>query len=154
MKRKHLIVVSLLASSTVFGQEVVSSAGETYTGTNGVIDFTLGEVVISTVSSTSNDITQGFHQTNWNFVGLDDFDPDFEANVYPNPMETTLNVSVSEFEDVHYELIDATGRIVQASALTEEITKIDVQNYVTGSYQLRLLKSNNELIKNFNLIKN
>ena len=62
MKRHTLVLFSLLATGTVSAQEVVSSQGDSYS--NGSIDFTLGEVIIATGTDGTNDLTQGFHQTN------------------------------------------------------------------------------------------
>lgn len=144
---------AVLSSFTTLGQSVVSSQGETYENATGSISFTVGEVVISTETNGSNDITQGFHQTNWNFVGLEDFDSNYEAVVYPNPTSDKLNLEVSSFENIRYAMYDATGRIVLASNLSDFITQINVQNLEPGSYQLQLLDDQNNQLKNFKLIK-
>ena len=75
MKRHTLVLFSLLATGSLSAQEVVSTQGDSYSNVSGSIDFTLGEVIIATESDGTNDLTQGFHQTNWNFVGLEDFAP-------------------------------------------------------------------------------
>jgi len=65
---KKLLLLGALALSTItYGQEVVSTQGDSYTNASGSIDFTIGEVVINTGTGGTNDLTQGFHQTNWNF---------------------------------------------------------------------------------------
>ena len=76
MKKKTLLVFSLLTTFASTAQEVVSTQGDSYSNTSGSIDFTVGEVVINTGTDGTNDLTQGFHQTNWNFVGLEDFAPE------------------------------------------------------------------------------
>lgn len=138
---------------TGFSQTVVSSSGESYSNGSGSIEFTIGEPVIETVSNGTVDITQGFHQTNWNFAGVDDFQPDFEAIVYPNPMQDQLMVKSPMFEGVLCRVYDATGRIVREVSLEGEITGINVQDFAPGAYQLTLLDANATQIKTFNLIK-
>jgi len=153
MKKTHVLLFSLFATTTTFSQEVISSQGDTYTGASGVVDFTLGEVVINTVSTANNDVTQGFHQTYWNFAGVENLDPDFEASVYPNPMETQLTVTVANYTSVRYEMFDASGKIVCSANLTDEITQIEVIDFAPGSYQLSLIGQDDQILKNFKLIK-
>ena len=73
---KKLLLLGLLLPAVSFGQEVISSQGDSYSNASGSVDFTIGEVVIATGTDGNNDLTQGFHQTNWNFVGLEDHNPD------------------------------------------------------------------------------
>ena len=69
--KKLLLLGAIALSLNSLGQEVVSTQGDSYTNASGSIDFTIGEVVINTVTDGTNDLTQGFHQTNWNFLGVD-----------------------------------------------------------------------------------
>ena len=68
--KKLLLLGAIALSLNSLGQEVVSTQGDSYTNASGSIDFTIGEVVINTVTDGTNDLTQGFHQTNWNFLGF------------------------------------------------------------------------------------
>jgi hypothetical protein len=70
MKKITFVLFSLFATLSVSAQEVVATQGDSYTNARANIDFTLGEVIIATGTDGNNDLTQGFHQTNWNFVGL------------------------------------------------------------------------------------
>lgn len=151
---KHTIALcSVLGSFAVMGQSVVSSQGETYETTTGSISFTVGEVVIDTGTDGTNDLTQGFHQTNWNFLELEDSDVSFEANVYPNPTSDILNIEVGQFDEVQFALIDASGRIIQKGNLTDFITQIDVKQLEPGSYHVQLSDAQNNQLKNFKLLK-
>ncbi|NVK63273.1 MAG: T9SS type A sorting domain-containing protein [Flavobacteriales bacterium] len=154
MIKQSIVVCSILASFTSVGQTVVSTQGDSYETATGSVSFTIGEVVIDTGTDGSTNLTQGFHQTNWNFIGLDDHDVDYVANIYPNPTSDILNVEVIKFENVSYAMYDATGRIVAMGDLSDLITQIDVQNLESGSYQLELSDEQNERLKTFKLIKN
>ena len=70
MKKNTLVLFSLLTTLSVSAQEVVATQGDSYSNASGNIDFTIGEVVINTGTDGTNDLTQGFHQTNWNFLGV------------------------------------------------------------------------------------
>jgi phosphoribulokinase len=150
---KNLLVFGLLPiMNNIHSQEVVSTQGETYSSPNAIIDFTVGEVVINTVSDGTNNITQGFHQTNWNFVGLENHTPSFEAIIFPNPTSEVLNIRASAFENVTYTLYDAQGKLIVKDKLTAEQTLIPVSQLATGSYSITLNNPTQNL-KTFKLIK-
>jgi hypothetical protein len=153
MKKKALIAFSLIVgSTTAFGQEVISTQGDSYSNSSGSIDFTIGEVVINTGTNGTNDITQGFHQTMWNFVGIEDFDADFVVSIFPNPTQDVLTIRATAFEDVTFVLTDATGRIVMRDVLSGELTPLDVSSFEMGTYNLSLEKVSSTL-KTIRLIK-
>ena len=150
---KNLLLFGALALSlNSLGQEVVSTQGDSYTNANGSIDFTIGEVVINTVTDGTNDLTQGFHQTNWNFLGVEDFAPNYEAIVFPNPTEDVLNIRTSAFENVTYTLYDAQGKLVMQDKLSVEQTPIQVSQLAPGSYSITL-NNETQILKTFKLIK-
>ncbi|MEY3237371.1 MAG: hypothetical protein RI883_1472 [Bacteroidota bacterium] len=152
MKKKTLVFVSLLSTLSLSAQEVISSQGETYSNTNGSIDFTVGEVVINTGTNGTNDLTQGFHQTNWNFLGVENHVANYEAIIFPNPTEDILNIKTSKFENVTYTLYDAQGKLVLQDKISSELTALQVGHLAPGSYSLTL---NNDTLnlKTFKLVK-
>ena len=104
MKKYTFVLFLLFATLFVKAQEVISSQGDTYTNVSGNIDFTIGEVITFTGSNVENQLTQGFHQTNWSFVSIKDHVPSFNALIFPNPTEDFLNIQASVFEMVSYSL--------------------------------------------------
>ncbi len=152
IKRQTLVLFSLFATLTVSAQEVVSTQGDSYSNASGNIDFTIGEVIINTGTDGSNDLTQGFHQTNWNFVGLEDHSPNYEATIFPNPTSEVLNIRTSAFENVTYSLYDAQGKLVMQDMLSAEQTPIQVSQLVPGAYSLTL-NNQTQNLKTFKLVK-
>lgn len=138
MKKIKILFFSLLTSISVSAQEVVSTQGESYSNASANIDFTIGEVIINTATDGTNDITQGFHQTNWNFLGVDDFAPEFEVTIFPNPTSDVLNIKTCTFENVTYTLYDAQGKLVLQDKLSAEQTSIQVSHLAPGAYSLVL----------------
>jgi hypothetical protein len=152
IKKQIFLFATFFATFAATAQEVVSSQGQTYSNANGSIDFTVGEVIINTGSNGTNDLTQGFHQTNWNFLGVEDFAPDYQATIFPNPTQDVLNIKTSVFENVTYTLYDAQGKRVMQNILSAKQTPIQASQLAPGSYSLTL---NNETqnLKTFKLIK-
>lgn len=152
MKKNTIVLFSLFAATSVSAQEVISTQGESYSNTSANINFTIGEVIINTGTDGTNDITQGFHQTNWNFLGLEDFAPNYEVTIFPNPTQNVLNIKTSSYENVTYTLYDAQGKLVMQNLLSSEQTPIQVSQLASGSYSLTLSNPQQQL-KTYKLIK-
>jgi hypothetical protein len=152
MMKKTLMLLSLLTTITLTAQEVIATQGDSYSNGNGSIDFTVGEVVINTGTDGTNDITQGFHQTNWYFLEIDDHSPALEVMIYPNPTSEVINIRTSEFEGASFALYDANGKIVLYDLLVAELTEIQVGTLLPGEYLLRIKKDDQKL-KTFKLVK-
>ena len=152
MKKNTLVLFSLFAGISVSAQEVVATQGDSYSNASANIDFTIGEVVINTGTDGTNDLTQGFHQTNWNFVGVEDHAPSYEAIIFPNPTEDVLNIRTSTFENVTYTLYDAQGKLVMQDILSAEQTPIQVSQLAPGNYSI-ILNNQTQNLKTFKLVK-
>jgi hypothetical protein len=152
MKKYTFVLFLLFATLFVKAQEVISSQGDTYTNVSGNIDFTIGEVITSTGSNVENQLTQGFHQTNWSFVSIKDHVPSFNALIFPNPTEDFLNIQASVFEMVSYSLYDEVGKLILKGVLSSEKTSLDVSKLQTGLYSL-ILNNPDNILKTFNIIK-
>jgi len=152
MKKQIFLFATFFAAFAATAQEVVSSQGETYSNANGSIDFTVGEVIINTGSNGTNDLTQGFHQTNWNFLGVQDFAPDFDVTIFPNPTSDVMNIKSTIYQNLSYSLYDAQGKLVLKNVLSETVTQIQVNLLAPGAYSLSISDKNGQL-KNFKLIK-
>ena len=152
MKKRTLVLFSLLSIVSASAQQVVSTQGDSYSNSSGSIDFTIGEVIISTGTDGTNDITQGFHQTNWNFVDVITHEPSYEASIYPNPTEELLYIRTSNFENVGYTLYDARGRLVDQGTLLDIVTPIRVHRLAPGAYSITL-NDHEQKLKTFKLIR-
>lgn len=152
MKKNTLVLISFFSVGVLSAQEVVSTQGDSYSSGVANIDFTIGEVVINTGSDGGNDLTQGFHQTNWTFVSVQDHVSNYEVDVYPNPTQNLLKIQTGNYDNVSYTLFDGQGRIVLQNQLTSDLTTIQVAHLATGTYTLRLNNKEKNL-KTFTLLK-
>ena len=152
MKNPLILLLFFSFSLALTAQEIISTQGHSYSNASGGIDFTIGEVVIFTGTNGINDHTQGFHQTNWNFVGMEDFAHDYDATIFPNPTEDALIIRTMTFANVSYTLYDAQGKLLLQDKLSAEQTAIQVSQLAPGSYSL-LLNNETQNLKTFKLIK-
>ena len=149
---KIQLLISVIFPLLGFGQEVISSQGNSYSNSNTNMDFTIGEVIINTETDGTHYMTQGFHQTNWFFAGLENHTPSYEAIIFPNPTEESLNIKTSTYKNVVYTLYDAQGKLVMQNELFEEQTSLQVSHLAPGKYSL-VLNNKTDKLKTFKLIK-
>ncbi len=154
MKKKTTLVLVLMLYGGIHAQEVISTQGDSYQGTNASIDYTIGEPIIFTGTDGSNSLTQGFHQTKWDYASIDIHNAEFEANVYPNPVENTLTIESEDFNGKNYAIYDATGRIVSEGDLENEKTQISATEWAPGSYSVVLSDNAQRKLRTVKLIKN
>lgn len=147
------LLISLNGYSQSAEPQIISSSGDHFNNGTIQISFTIGEPVVKTVSDGTNTLTQGFHQTNWSFVGLEDYTPSFNISVYPNPVQDELKIESKDFKGVIYQIYDAAGKIVLEGNLENEKTQINTENLAPATYSLVLRNSNESLLKIYKLVK-
>lgn len=154
MKKRMLLVGVFVSSLSLYAQEVISTQGDSYDNGVNTIDFTIGETVIETVSDGSNDVTQGFHQTNLTITNIEDLDVNFLVNIYPNPTSDFVNLTVEKYGGITYQIYDMGGRLVEEAILTSSTTNVNVSDYSKGTYMLTLTQPDKKKIKTYKIIKN
>lgn len=170
--KKTLCVFSVLVcihvSAQTSIQQVVGSAGNTISSSSGSISYTVGEPVVSTISSANNLITQGFQQPYYTVSGL--LDKEKEANgsfsVYPVPASDQLwfGYAFNEGGAIHVEVYDALGQKMDFS-LNEMyqsgkvVHAMDCTAFAAGNYFIRVTHTDanqlqNTISKQFQILKN
>lgn len=155
MKRIFIFIVLTLISSVLFSQEVVSSSGETKTVSGYEVSWTVGEIVIETVSSGANILTQGFHQSKLTITSVTKFDyPGIEMNVFPNPTSDNVNIHFNKLiENSSYSLFDMSGKLVEKKKINSTNTELSLKKYTSGQYILKLIRNTNQPLQTFKIIK-
>lgn len=154
MKQKTKLFFLLFFSASIHAQEVVSTQGESYQSSTVALDYTIGESVIFTGTDGTTTVTQGFHQSKWEYASTYSLDDDIEISVFPNPVNDHLTIEYKEFEDINYVVYDSQGKIVDDGSLNAEQTTLDAIDWATGGYTLILKNKNQVKIKSFKLVKN
>lgn len=151
------IVVSLSIKSNCLGQEVVSSAGDTFNAHERTLSWTIGEVITETIGN-DNSITQGFHQPNLTVTSIYMYKLlEREISLFPNPVMYELNISVNaESEEYNVVIFDDLGGVSYSKKLTlgNTPTLIDFNNYVQGVYFVRVVDLKGLVLQTFKIIKN
>ncbi len=151
----------LLLGSVLTGlqaQTSVNAAGGNVSGSGGSIRFSIGQAVYTTNIGTGGSVIQGVQQPYEISVvtavkearGIN-----LTVSAYPNPAVSclTLQVNCCEFSDLHYQLYDMQGKLIQEERITGPRTNIVMENLLPATYFLKIIKEKTEF-KTFKIIKN
>jgi hypothetical protein len=163
MKKFALLIFSILFSIAAFSQTlaptVYASAGDYFVGSNGSLSWTLGEAVIETFSNDGNTLTQGFQQSTYQVVAIEDMkDVTYDVFVYPIPASDFLNIDISSSDktvNLKMELFDVNGnkifeKNIESSTFHENVI---LSKYNTNMFMLKITNMNNQSVKTFKIVK-
>jgi len=137
-------------------QEVISSNGGTYKGSTVQLDWTIGEPVIATLTSGTNTLTQGFHQSNLTVTAVDQMAiSSITLRVYPNPVseQLVLETGKGEKQRLSLKLFDITGKLIYQQAVEQPVETVNMQVYVSGHYLLRVFAEDGIPLQTFKVVK-
>ncbi|MHC1731331.1 MAG: T9SS type A sorting domain-containing protein [Bacteroidales bacterium] len=112
---------------------------------DGLISFTLGEVVISNFTIDSEIITQGFHQTNLTVTEVEDIvDNGSKVKIFPNPTNSNLYISLgdSDLSNFKVQIYQYDGVLISILDSDQCLINLDFSDYLNGTYILKILKDN------------
>ena len=155
MKKIIIIFFVLLIGTTLSAQEVISSGGETQSASGYEISWTIGEPMIETFTGGSNILTQGFHQSKLTVTSLtENLYLDIKLKVFPNPTNDFVLIQFNELiENSGYSLFNLTGKVLESKLITSTETRLDLRNYASGQYILKLTKNSTKPLQTFKIIK-
>jgi hypothetical protein len=162
---KFLIFITFLtfpviisAQNQTIKPEVISSAGSRFQGNTMIIDWTLGEIAISTLQGNSVIISQGFHQPKLIVTRADDPEEiNGEISVYPNPTSDKVSVRMNlrKFTAVSLRLFNSEGKIIADRKIhgMNILETISLGTLPNGNYILNLLPDGFKTAQTFKIQK-
>ncbi len=153
-----ILMTALISVATIAaGQQVVSSAGASATGTNVQLSWNLGEPVIETFTGSSVILTQGLLQTK---LVVTDISPlvlqEMTLLVYPNPVSSSLRLDVRGDvpANLSFSLLDLNGKQLLNRQVESLPELIDMAIYPRGVYLMNVTSAGEKSLKIFRIIKN
>jgi hypothetical protein len=137
-------------SAQTIERQVVSSSGTTYVQGGYSLDFTLGEMMDTTLAN-GETLNQGFHQVWAVITAVGNNIADLEIRVYPNPMTNMLNIEGTEKTIIS--LSDLQGRVWIRKQIEPGTETMDVSLLPIGTYFIRTSDEAGKRVKNFKLVK-
>lgn len=151
------LFISVLTLCTMAQSDIVP-AGGTATGSGGSATYTVGQIAVQRMDDGSKYVIEGVQQPyEIQTVGVDDYPGiRLEAVLYPNPTQHYVQLRISNFTIPDYgltaQLYDANGRLLRIFTVSDFETRIDMEEYPTATYQLRVM-DNKLLLKTFKVVK-
>jgi len=159
-KKLKLSAVLLLGLGLtgLYAQESVNATGSNASGSGGSASYSVGQVVYTTHTGTTGSVAQGVQQPYEISVvtaieeakGIN-----LSVSAYPNPTTDYLTLEMKDFElsNLHFQLYDMSGKLLQIEKITGNQTSIVMSNLVPAVYFVKVTQGNKE-VKTFKIIKN
>jgi hypothetical protein len=155
---KALLFTILISPFCSIGQsltpEVVSSSGDFHSTPSAQLSWTLGEIAIDTYTSSSNQLTQGFHQPERPTVSLTSLNDNIRINAYPNPFISSISINIEDYnQSIEIVIYNAVGQEVHSDYYSgSEPKNINLSALESGSYLIQF-KTASDFIKTLKIQK-
>ena len=131
------LMIGAAQDATYFNQ-VIGSTGRFAVQNGRSYAYTVGEVVIPTVTSGNQVLTQGFHQpehTRIVSVGNPDL-TDWDIRVFPNPVSDLLTIqfSTAKGSSLGATVVDVVGKVVLTDQPVSAGSLLDCRAWQPGVY--------------------
>ena len=151
------LLMLILGLTVVQAQESATATGGNASGSGGSLSYSVGQVVYQTYSGTNGSVAQGVQQPFEISVvtGIDDAKGiRLMISAYPNPTTDNLTLKVESFElpNLHFQMFDMNGKLLQNEKITGNETSIVTSNFVPATYFVKVIQGNEE-VKTFKIVK-
>jgi len=146
--------ITSIAQASI-SENVISNAGNTNSNTSNILNFTIGETFITSITNTAS-IDQGFWAgsgslntlSNENIVLEDSF-----ITLYPNPVTSFFKIKTTSFNNYSISLFNSNGQQLFTKKITAASleNQIDISALAQGIYMVSI--SNDHQHKKFKIIK-
>ncbi len=153
-------IVACIVCSGVFGvvraQDTVLVSGGDASGSGGTANYSVGQIVQTTITGTSGSAIQGvqfyFESETLTIV---DVATNMNITTYPNPASSSFNLRVSGHTggELTYKLYNLLGVVMSKGKVTDGVTQIDIDDLPLATYMLTI-NNKDKTIKTFKIIKN
>lgn len=153
--------ISGFVFAQVKGPSVIASAGGISKTANLILEWTVGEPAVETLSSSSSLYTQGFHQpvlevqklsTGRELASLKN-----KLLVYPNPATSVINIQLDKPAEspLLVSVLDMNGKVLATNnfPVSSTLLRINVSRLAQGAYLLRITDTRGTIQDDYKIIK-
>jgi len=132
----------------------ISTGGGNGTNNQANLDWTIGQITVSTLSDNNSILTQGLHQGSIIITNIDyNNSSSFSISVYPNPALERINIVISHNEDLVYEFFDINGKLILNGKLLNLENVINLNEFLIGEYILKIVNKKGHSFKTYKISK-
>jgi len=147
------LFLCLCQSIICLGQELISSACATGKSSQFEMNWSIGETITETFSSTQLIMNQGYHQSVISVIESgEEFTQNHTISIYPNPTSDKVFINFENFSNAKITLFDVNGRVVFSRVLFSNISEVDL-SLLYNSVYLMVVDINNVCAKSVKIIK-
>ena len=145
--------VLLLPASHAYGQKLVNTTGATIRDNSSIIEYSVGEISITTLTmqGNSNYVTQGLLQPNVRLINPGCDVVNDTVNCFPNPTSNILSVVPRANWITSYRIYAADGKLVRMADFVSN--QIDMSTLPGGAYFIKLYPGCDEKYRILKVIK-
>jgi hypothetical protein len=152
----YLMVALLNICHVSHSQSSSNSSGGNIKSIEGTVTYSVGQVFYKDFSVSSGKIAQGVQHPYEIFIisGLEEPGINLKIKTYPNPARDfiILEVDGEVYKNINFQLYDINGRLLFQQAIKENLTEINIMDYNSEVYIIKV-NSENKTIKSFKIIK-
>ena len=159
MKKLSFLLFFSMIAFVAFSQSGIVTTGGTASGGGGSATYTVGQIADQRMEAGGKYIIEGVQQPyEIQTVGINNYPGiQLEAVLYPNPTAHFVQLKISNFEipphGLKAQLFDKSGKLLQVFDVQELLTQMDLSEYPSATYQLRIM-DDKQLLKTFQIVKN
>jgi hypothetical protein len=155
--KRFLISLVMFISGSVFtfAQQNTDAAGGNATGAGGSVSYSIGQIDYNYLSGSNGNLNQGIQQPYEIFTnGIEDAAIQLGISAYPNPSTNVLYLKIEkdELTNLSFQLFDMNGKQLLSKNIMDKTTEIQMEQYASSAYFLKVFQSNKELTT-FKIIK-
>jgi len=153
---KHQIMfLGMFVSLFGTAQQNTVATGGNASSAGGSVSYSIGQIDYESSSNANGTISQGVQQPFEIYpLAVDELFSSLEINLFPNPTSDFIHLTIGDLSNsLSYQLTDASGRLIQSSPISDQITQIDLQGLSTASYFLNIFVGDKPA-KSYTIIKN
>jgi tricorn protease-like protein len=162
--QNYLIVLFFFAFNLIHAQNIksqaVTSSGAIMNQSNSKISFTVGEIVVKTITDGTNSIGQGVVNSSITNIVTAIKETDFtkiKLKVYPNPFSELVYVDITEskISNILLTVYDINGNQINSQTYNAGNNHIGIntQNWQNGNYIITISDIKGELLGSYKLLK-
>jgi hypothetical protein len=144
---------AVTASAQSLAPEVIATAGNSFSTASAKIEFTVGEVITSSLTAGGNTLTEGFHQPEIHFASLQNYSDEFTFTLYPNPTEQFVTVVSTKRDDMQAHVYDVNGKAILVSSVFQEQITLNLETLAAGSYVIMVSTKSGQPLHSYTVIK-
>jgi len=157
-----ILALGLFSFRNIFSQtlqnDVLASAGDSFTMNNAEVTWTLGESVIESYRAGNIFISEGFHQPLYKFFEIsENGSPAFQAIIYPNPATAFIQIDLAgsgDQEDFRLILSTIIGKVLINQSINSKITeRLDLSGYSEGILLMKIIRLRDGSQRVFKIIR-